>query len=193
MGLKTSTGLVSKGFPGALTAPTTLPESARIAGFFVLMALAAQAKVPLPWTDVPLTLQLPAMLLGGMVLSPCAAAAAMGLYLGAGFAGLPVFAPGSAGLYGPTGGYLVGLLLGAFFVSVVSGRTRDSFARLLLAGAAGMAVLFACGFVGRVLWFGAPISWVVSTGVAPFALKAGVEVLFIACLIARWNRTGSRA
>ncbi|MCH8255792.1 MAG: biotin transporter BioY, partial [Gemmatimonadetes bacterium] len=77
----------------------------------LLVALGAQMALPLPGTPVPVTLQVPAVLLVGGLLGPRMGAASLVLYLALGAAGLPVFAPmgapGVARLFGPTGGYLL--------------------------------------------------------------------------------------
>jgi hypothetical protein len=77
--------------------------SLSVIGFAAFTALGAQVRVPVPWSDVPMTLQSLAVLMVGFTLGPVAACSAMLLYLGCGAAGLPVFAPGSAGLFGATG------------------------------------------------------------------------------------------
>src|SRR6185436_11310473 len=75
-----------------------------------LTAAAAQISVPLPFTDVPLTLQPMVVLIGGLALGSRLGSASQILYPAAGLAGLPVFAasatlpPGPLRLLGPTGG-----------------------------------------------------------------------------------------
>ena len=59
----------------------------------IALALASQIAVPLPGTPVPLTLQPFVVVLAGLLIGPIDAAAAMVLYLVAGAAGAPVFAP----------------------------------------------------------------------------------------------------
>ena len=58
-----------------------------------VVALSAQVAIPLPGTPVPVTLQGLAVLLVGGLLGAGPGAAALVLYLAAGIAGLPVFAP----------------------------------------------------------------------------------------------------
>ncbi|MDZ4063077.1 MAG: biotin transporter BioY, partial [Coriobacteriia bacterium] len=84
--------------------------------------LAASAWITIPIGAVPVTLQVFVVLLAGLVLSPGSAAAAVGVYLLLGTAGVPVFSGGTGGfgvLLGPTGGYLVGFFFAAPLISVV--------------------------------------------------------------------------
>src|SRR5256885_1572418 len=78
-----------------------------VVGASALIALAAQAAIPLPFTPVPLTMQPLAVLLVGVALGSSRGAAAATLYLLEGIGGLPVFAQGHGGaiwLVGPTAG-----------------------------------------------------------------------------------------
>ena len=78
--------------------------------------LAAGAYIHIPLWGVPFSMQPLFAMLAGYLLGPTRGPMAVGLYLLAGLGGLPVFAGGKAGLavlLGPTGGYLIGFLLGA--------------------------------------------------------------------------------
>ncbi len=80
------------------------------------MAVGARIAVPLPPSPVPLTLQVPFVLLAGVLLGSRRAVASVAAYLAAGILWVPVFAAGGgiAYLLGPTGGYLLGFLPAAF-------------------------------------------------------------------------------
>ena len=151
--------------------------------FCGLAVLAAQVRVPVPGTDVPLTLQSLVVLLAGFALSPGRALSAMLAYVALGVVGLPVFAAGSHGVLGPTGGYIIGFIAGAWVVSFLKGGGDASYLRLLIAGAAGTAVVFAFGVVGRVLWSGGDVPWALMTGLVPFAAKGGLQMFLAATLV----------
>ena len=68
----------------------------------VLTAAAAQLSVQLPFTEVPFTLQPMVVLLGGLALGSRLGLGSQVLYLFAGIAGLPVFAPSPAASSGRT-------------------------------------------------------------------------------------------
>ncbi len=76
--------------------------------------ITAGSYIHFPVGPVPFSLQTLFVLLAGFVLGPWAGFGAIGLYLLAGAAGLPVFYGGTSGLghiLGPTGGYLAGFLI----------------------------------------------------------------------------------
>lgn len=114
-----------------------------------VVALAAQIAVPIPGSPVPMTLQGLAVLVVGGVLGAGTGAAALTLYLLAGAAGLPVFAPvglplvGMARLLGPTGGYLLAFPVAAALTGALA--RRDRFLWCVVAGLLGMTVIHVGG------------------------------------------------
>ncbi len=162
-----------------------------IFGFALLTAIAAQVRVPIPWTPVPATLQLLAVLFAGLILSPQASVTAMTLYLVCGAAGLPVFSPQNSGVLGPTGGYVIGFIAAAWVVSSVRGPSDATVLRLLVATACGTVVLFAFGAAGLYVWASAsgldPFP-IVRGGTLPFLPKALVEIGLAVSLVAAIRR-----
>lgn len=101
---------------------------ALMVGFAILTSLAAQVRIPLPGTPVPITGQTFAVLVGGAVLGSWAGAGSQVIYLAMGFVGLPVFAGGQGGIEYATGatfGYLVGFIAAAWVVGRLSERGQD--------------------------------------------------------------------
>jgi len=155
-----------------------------------LIAAVAPVRFFLPGVPaVPVTLQVLVVLLTGGLLRPAWGAAAMGLYLALGAAGLPVFAGGAAGLQvlvGPTAGYLwsyppaaavVGALAPA--ADAAAGRPlgsrpaarpdrRAELARTAGAMLAGLAVIYACGAGWAWLVGGRGLASVLAGWVLPF-------------------------
>ena len=137
-----------------------------------LIALSAQLAVRLPLSPVPVTGQTFAVLLVGALLGSARGAAAAGVYLLAGAAGLPVFANGASGLLymlGPTGGYLAGFLPAAWLTGLLaeSGwdrRMPTTAAAMLL----GTAVLFLPGVLYLAVLLGLDLRTAVQVGVLPF-------------------------
>lgn len=151
---------------------------ASVFGFCALTALGAHVRVPLPGTPVPMTLQLMAVLGAGLCLSPALAAAAMGLYVAVGIVGMPVFALGSAGVFGVTGGYIIGFVFGAAALSRLRGDSR-SMLRRGLAAAVCVLIVLACGVLWQTALYGADLTAAIRFGLLPFLPKAAVELCLV--------------
>ena len=123
-----------------------------------LMALSARASFHLPFTPVPVTMQVFTALLCGLVLGSRLGAASQMLYVAAGAAGLPVFADGkgTAAVLGPTGGYIVGFIAAAFLAGLIAERlsSRPTLGASLGA-AAGVVVIYLCGASWLAVWLAA--------------------------------------
>lgn len=154
-----------------------------ILGCAMLVAIGARIRVPLPFTPVPMTLQLLAVLIAGYLLRPLPAAASMLVYLAAGAVGLPVLAAGSIGFWGVTGGYLIGFVVAAWSVSLLRGGSSAGFARLLLAGSVGVAVVLSLGMAWTGLLFDLDSASAFMLGAQPFVPKAAVELILAATLV----------
>ena len=88
-----------------------------------ITAILAYVTIPLPFSPVPITLQSLGVMLAGLVLGPSLGGWAMLVYLALGLVGLPVFAGGTSGftiITGPTGGYILGFLPGAWLTGALS-------------------------------------------------------------------------
>ncbi len=149
-------------------------------GMAALTGLTAQLRLPLPHTPVPVTGQVFAVLLSGVLLGGAYGALSQAIYVGAGAAGLPWFAGLSGGpavILGVTGGYLVGFILAALLIGLVAGS------RPILRRPLAMALLMLAG-VGVIYLLGAlQFSAVMHTGLK--ATLAGAVLPFIAWDVAK--------
>ncbi len=138
-----------------------------------LTGLAAQVRIPLPYTPVPLTGQTFVVLLSGVVLGGVWGAASQILYVGLGAVGMPWFAGGVAVQpLGPTAGYLLGFIVAAALVGRVIERfsaTRRFLPQLAMMFG-GMTVIHLCGAVGFLALTGASLSATIRMAVLPFVL-----------------------
>lgn len=149
----------------------------------LVVALAAQVRVPLPFTPVPVTLQDLAVLTVGGVLGPVAGLAALLTYLALGIAGLPVFAGGGsslAWLLGPTGGYLLAFPVAALVMGAVAARA--GFARAVLGALLGMGIIHLGGVAQLTLLSGDPAA-AFRLGSLPFLPVSFVKVGLAAALV----------
>ena len=156
-----------------------------VAAGSLLIAAAAQLKLFLPFTPVPVTGQTFAVLLIAALYGARRGAATAMTYIMLGLMGLPVFSaapPGPAALFSPTAGYLAGFVAAAWVTGSLSEKGWDRKPwTAALAMAIGSGVIFACG----VLWLGRFTGWanVLQTGLFPFIpgdlLKIGLATLVL--------------
>jgi biotin transport system substrate-specific component len=183
----------------------TLMRAASVLFIAALTAASAQISIPLPFTQVPLTLQPTVVLLGGLALGSRLGSASQVLYLMAGIAGLPVFAPspellpGALRLLGPTGGYLMAYPAAAFVTGYLAERGLDRrYATSVVAMLAGLLIVYAAGatwlafFARTASGATAPgLSVALFMGVYPFVLPDLVKLAGAAALVpALWQLLG---
>lgn len=151
--------------------------------FAALTGVGALITIPLPFSPVPITLQLFFTLLSGLVLGCQFGALSQIVYLLLGGIGLPIFAGGSGGfqaLIGPTAGYLWGFVLAAFVVGLFAERGR-SFGMDVFAVIAGLLIIYIPGTLVLAKVAGISLSKAMPLGVLPFIpgdlIKAGVAVI----------------
>jgi biotin transport system substrate-specific component len=134
--------------------------------------LAASAWVSVPVGPVPITLQTFVVVVIALVSTPAQAAAAVGLYLLLGAAGIPVFSGARAGiavLTGPTGGYLVGFWLAAVAGAWIARRPAlPRTAADIVAAAAVLGLSYLSGTVWLAAATGRTFAEAASVGVLPF-------------------------
>jgi biotin transporter BioY len=166
-----------------------------VIGGSLLIAAAAQVRIALPFTPVPVTGQTFAVLLMGAMLGARRGAAAAMTYLALGILGLPVFSaapPGPAAFMSPTAGYLAGFVGAAWVTGSLSERGWDR--RLWTAALAmliGSIVIFSCGL----LWLGRFTGWdkVLETGLFPFIPGDLLKIALATSLLpAGWKFLGKR-
>ncbi len=161
-------------------------------GFALLTGLAAQLRIYLPWTPVPISGQTFAVLLGAVLLGRGWGGVSQMFYVGLGAAGVPWFAGwggGIAVLAGPTGGYLVGFVAAAFLVGHVvdmhaGARRLPGMIGLMLF--ASFVVVYGLGLLQLYLWLtlvqGNSIGFgpLLQMGALPFVVGDLVKALVVA-------------
>lgn len=171
----------------------SLRTPARVAAVLLavgLTAAAAQFTLLLPGTSVPFTLTPLVVMLTGAALGSRLAFITQALYLLAGAAGAPVFAPspllppGALRLVGPTGGYLLAYPVAAFVTGWLAERGWDRRYVTSLAGMlAGLAIIFAGGVSWLAIGLQRPLASALMEGFVPFILpdvvKAGIAAMIL--------------
>jgi biotin transport system substrate-specific component len=139
-----------------------------------LTALAAQWRIYLPFTPVPITGQTFAVLLTGAALGWKLGAAGQLLYVVAGVLGAPVFTDGSSGvevITGATGGYLIGFIFAAGLVGWMAEHRQDrTFPTMFTAFIVGSFIIYGFGVIGLMIIFDMSLNEAIVAGVVPFVL-----------------------
>ncbi len=114
--------------------------------FAALTAIGAFIRIPLPY--VPITLQVFFCLLAGLLLGARFGTASQIVYIIIGLAGIPIFTYGGGPAYvlNPTFGYLLGLIICAFVIGLLSERLKKiSIAKLFVINLIGVLIIYAVG------------------------------------------------
>jgi len=154
--------------------------------FGALTAVGAYIMIPLP--PVPITMQTLFVNLAGALLGGYLGALSQVVYILLGVIGLPVFAGGKAGagvLIGPTGGYLIGFVVGAYIIGkLTSLRPKPGLFWLMGSMAAGIAVVYTLGIVQLMLVAKLSLAKAIAVGLLP-PLPGDLAKIVIASLICR--------
>ena len=158
--------------------------------FACLTGLLAQLRFYIPGTPVPVTGQVFGVLLAGVLLGKFGGISQC-MYVGIGAFGIPWFSGFNAGfayIAGPTGGYLIGFILAAFFIGVIVDKyikSRNFSGMLVLMLFSTLILIYIPGLIHLYLWMGTSISiWELLTiAVFPFIIADIIKTV-IAALIA---------
>jgi biotin transport system substrate-specific component len=170
---------------------SALVRIAAIVLFAALTALTARITIPLPFTPVPITLQVMIVLLAGLTLGAKDGALSQLAYVASIALGLPVDANGlgTAAFASPTAGYLIGFVAGAFVAGYLAERgLHRNRALRFFAGLAGVSVIYFIGtaWLTRLFLNGDWLKgW--TLGIAPF-----IVIDLIKALIASATAEGAR-
>ncbi len=167
-----------------------------VIGAAALTALAAQWKISLPFTPVPITGQTFAVLLTGAALGAALGAAGQAVYVAAGALGLPVYSGGASGWdtasAAGTSGYLIGFIVAAGLVGHLAERRQDrTFPTMFTAFIAGSFIIYAFGVAGLMILLDMTLSEAVLAGVVPFILGDIIKATAAGLLLpAAWKMVG---
>jgi len=138
--------------------------------YSLILSLAAFARINLWFTPIPFVLQNSLAVFLPFILGTRKACYSIILFLFQGAIGLPVFS-GFGGLWvllGPSGGYLFGYLIAAFFSSIAYKKMQKTTLNAFLAMTLGHFIVYLCGW-SRLLMYISPMKAFL-LGVCPFIL-----------------------
>lgn len=157
--------------------------------FVALTAICSQIQIPLPM--VPINLALFAVHLCGALLGARWGALSMAAYALLGAVGVPVFsgfASGPSVLFGKTGGYILGYILCALLVGLLTRRIGFSMKGLCISMVIGVAVCYAFGTVWFMVITGMNLATSLTYCVIPFLPGDVVKILLAAVLALRLKK-----
>ncbi len=149
----------------------------------LLLALAAPLTMHLPFTPIPVTIQVQVALLLSTLLGPVRAVWMVSAFLLQGAIGWPVFAGGAssvANMLGPRGGYLLGYLVAAALIGKIYQSKNKTTVALFLSMLVGNLIVYLLGFSWLSAFVGLRKGFLL--GIAPFAVADLVKLTMITLL-----------
>ena len=154
-----------------------------------LTTVCSQIQIPLPM--VPINLALFAVHLAGALLGAKWGALSMTAYALLGVVGAPVFAGFSSGpavLFGKTGGYILGYILCALLVGLISRRIGYTARGLVIAMVAGVAACYVFGTIWFMVITGMSLQLSLTYCVLPFLPGDAVKIALATFLALRLRK-----
>ncbi|MCH3965747.1 MAG: biotin transporter BioY [Clostridium sp.] len=125
----------------------SIKEMCTVAIFTAITAVLSQISIPLPFSPVPITMQVLAIYLSSIILGSKLGTLSQIIYILLGIVGIPVFANFSGGLsvlVGPTGGFLISFPIIAFII----GKTAENDLNFIFKILGLIFSLMVCYFIG---------------------------------------------
>lgn len=154
--------------------------------FAAMTCVLALIAIPLPFTPVPITLHVMGVAMAGAILGKKLGFISQGVYMLLGAIGLPVFSGGRGGIgviLGPTGGYIIGFVIGAFVIGfLVENLSRyakgkkSEFFILFFSMIIGLVVIYTIGTLQLKAVLGLTLPQAIAGGVTPFIASDFVKV-----------------
>lgn len=181
-----------------ITRSTVASQISLILTGTVFLAVMAQIAFPIPGSPVPFTGQTLGVLLLGTAYGAGLGASTIAFYLLMGMAGAPIFSSGTSGIeriVGPTGGYLVGMLISSLVLGALAGRKWDQKIKTVIPTMIiGNLIIFAIGLLWLNQYTGQSWLWTFEKGFTPFIFGEIIKIAIAStALPAVWKYVAKRA
>ena len=181
-----------------ITRSTVASQISMILTGTVFLAVMAQISFPIPGSPVPFTGQTLGVLLLGTAYGAGLGFSTIAFYLLMGMAGAPIFSSGTSGIEriaGPTGGYLVGMLLSSLVLGALAGRKWDQKIKTVIPTMIiGNSIIFAIGLLWLHQYTGQTWLWTFEKGFTPFIFGEIIKIAIAStALPAVWKYVSKRS
>jgi len=150
--------------------------------FFILATvLGAYVRIPVKGSPVPITLQTFFVILSGAILGKRLGSLSQFVYLILGTIGLPVFQGYSSGvayILGPTGGYIIGFIVSAYFIGYMLRYKSSNITWVIASFVAGSLIICILGSLWLVYLYKINIVTAISIGILPFLPGDMIKIFF---------------
>jgi biotin transport system substrate-specific component len=164
-----------------------LTNALLVAAGVLLVAGAAQVRIPLADTPVPITGQTFAVVLIGAAYGASLGASTLVAYWLIGLAGAPIYAEGKSGwdtFVGPTGGYIVGFVLAAALTGYLAQQRWDRrFSSSLGAMLLGNVAIYVPGLLWLAHYLNTGVNDTLVAGLYPFVLGDVIKLFLAGALL----------
>ena len=164
-----------------------LTNALLLAAGVLLVAAAAQIRIPLADTPVPITGQTFAVVLIGAAYGASLGASTLVAYWLIGLAGAPIYAEGKSGwdtFVGPTGGYIVGFVLAAALTGYLAQQRWDRrFSSSLGAMLLGNVAIYVPGLLWLAHYLNTGVNDTLVAGLYPFVLGDVIKLFLAGALL----------
>ncbi|MEG0829443.1 MAG: biotin transporter BioY [Anaerovoracaceae bacterium] len=154
--------------------------------FAALTGVFSAISIPLPFTPIPVNLATLSVFLAGGLLGTKYGTISQTVYLALGAIGVPVFHSFTGGigiLVGPTGGYILGYVLAAYVIGLISSKNpKNKITVLAIAMVFGIAACYALGTVWFMISTGTGLTASLISCVIPFLPGDGLKIV-ASCLL----------
>src|SRR5690554_2983762 len=165
--------------------------------FAALLAIISPFQIIIPFSPVPITLQVIGVSLAASILGGKLGFLSVFIYTFLGAIGLPVFAGFKSGipaLVGPTGGYIIGFILSAYIIGkLVELKTEITFPYLLMVNILGLMVVYFIGTIQLSYVYTHSITKALAAGVIPYIIPDIIKLVFSSILIVQVRRVLSKS
>ncbi|UMZ74593.1 biotin transporter BioY [Natranaerofaba carboxydovora] len=172
----------------------TIKDLVLMALFAALTGVLSFIYIPIPFSPVPVTAQTVSPMLAGVLLGPKKAAMSQLVYIFLGVVGLPIFAgfrSGPAVLFGESGGYLVGFVVGSYVIGLIyqllNERCNSIISSTLSIITGGIFVVYFFGVLWLMFVLELGLNEAIMAGVVPYLIGDVFKVFGTVILVESLN------